>query len=141
MIDPDHHAALIQGLCDLPADHPDLPTTQMILRQAAQFAANILAPSAALADAAGCRLQNGRVMVPECHHGPWRQFVEHGWNALSAPESYGGQGLPLTIATAAQIEFDAANVAFGISRWFRGWHRRSRLTQNPCLAVFPLFLT
>jgi alkylation response protein AidB-like acyl-CoA dehydrogenase len=114
MIDPELHAALIQNLCDLPPDHPDLQTTAAILREAAQFATNVLEPGAAPADAAGCRLQAGRVIMPACSREAWRQFVEQGWNGLGAPEAHGGQGLPLTIATAAQIEFDAANVALGM---------------------------
>jgi hypothetical protein len=47
MIDPELHAALIQNLCDLPPDHPDLQTTAAILREAAQFATNVLEPGAA----------------------------------------------------------------------------------------------
>ena len=40
------------------------------------------------------------------------QFVAGGWTTLSAPEEYGGQGLPMVIATAVSEYLLSANQAF-----------------------------
>jgi alkylation response protein AidB-like acyl-CoA dehydrogenase len=54
------------------------------------------------------------VHVPPGQHAPWQAFIEQGWNAVTAPEAYGGQGLALPSAAAAQMLFDAANIGLGM---------------------------
>ncbi len=39
---------------------------------------------------------------------------EAGWNAVSGPEAFGGQGLPLAINAACTEIWSASNVAFGL---------------------------
>ena len=39
---------------------------------------------------------------------------EGGWNALTGPEAYGGQGLPMSLQTAAFEMWNSGSLAFGI---------------------------
>jgi alkylation response protein AidB-like acyl-CoA dehydrogenase len=106
-------SALIAQLPGLPEDHPDKATVDAILLAAAQFAEGMV-PSGAAADREGCRLVAGRVAVPAGQHKPWADFLSQGWNALSAPEQFGGQSLPLTVAAAVQMLFDESDIALGM---------------------------
>ena len=85
---------------------------EMILSQAQRIAAEVLAPTFQEGDREGCRFEGGRVMAPGCFHDVWRVFREGGWFALAAKQDYGGQGLPLVVAEAAQEFFMSANFAF-----------------------------
>jgi alkylation response protein AidB-like acyl-CoA dehydrogenase len=104
---------LIAQLPDPPGGQPDPDTMAAILESAARFAED-LAGSGVAADRAGCRLVDGRVAVPPGQHRPWAAFLAQGWNTLSAPEIYGGQELPLTVAAAAQMLFDGSDIALGM---------------------------
>jgi alkylation response protein AidB-like acyl-CoA dehydrogenase len=114
MTGPEITAMLIGDLQDLPSGHPDTETTEAILRQAVQFADSILVPAGAASDRQGCRVVAGCVKLPAPQHGSWAAFLANGWNALATPEAFGGQALPLTIATAAQMRFDGADLAFSM---------------------------
>lgn len=85
----------------------------MILTQAQRIAADVLAPTFQDADREGCRFENGRVKAPQSFHDVWRVYREGCWFALATKTEYGGQGLPLVIAEAAQEFFMSANFAFG----------------------------
>lgn len=77
----------------------------MILTEAQKLAAEEILPTLAESDQQGCRLENGQVYVPECFHRPYRLFCEGGWIGMAVSPEEGGQGLPQTIATAAQDWF------------------------------------
>ena len=85
----------------------------MILEQAQKIAANDVAPSFQDGDRQGCHFDQGRVTVPESFRHCWEVFKEGGWFALSMKPDYGGQGVPLIVAEAAQEFFMSANFAFG----------------------------
>lgn len=85
----------------------------MILDQAQKIAANDIAPSFQDGDREGCRFDRGRVTVPASFQHCWEVFREGGWFGLSMKPDYGGQGVPLIIAEAAQEFFMSANFAFG----------------------------
>ncbi|MCX5852875.1 MAG: acyl-CoA dehydrogenase [Deltaproteobacteria bacterium] len=85
----------------------------MILSQAHRIAADIIAPTFQDGDREGCRFENGRVTAPRSFHDVWRVYREGCWFALASKTEYGGQGLPLVIAEAAQEFFMSANFAFG----------------------------
>jgi len=85
---------------------------EMILSQAQRIAAEVLAPTFQAGDREGCSFEGGRVRAPACFREVWRVFQEGGWFALAAKQDYGGQGLPLVIAEAAQEFFMSANFAF-----------------------------
>ncbi|MEW6529965.1 MAG: acyl-CoA dehydrogenase [Thermodesulfobacteriota bacterium] len=84
----------------------------MVLAQAEKIAANEIAPTFQDADRKGCRYENGKVYAPESFHRCWEVFKAGGWFALNQSRDYGGQGLPLVVAEAAQEFFMSANFAF-----------------------------
>lgn len=89
-------------------------TIESILTEAARTADRHLAPLNDTADAQGCAVIDGRVQTAPGHCAAWTAFVEGGWTTLDQPEDYGGQGLPLALAVAAQEIFDRACPAFGM---------------------------
>ena len=83
----------------------------MVLEQALKFARNDLAPTNADGDLIGAQWKEGNVILPESFHGPLQQYAEQGWvSSIEEPE-VGGQGLPLTLFTAAYEAFVAGNMA------------------------------
>lgn len=93
---------------------PDLDEelVQMVVGAAADFAENRLAPLNAIGDREGCRIDAGRVLVPEAYHAVWNEMAEGGWIGIDAPEASGGQGLPLAVQAGAEMLFDRAAMAF-----------------------------
>lgn len=95
-------------------DELDRETTAAILNEAGKFSSRFLTDQAAVRDREGCRLVDGRVITPAGHRDAWRAYGEAGWAGLTAPEAAGGQALSMTLASAVQETFDAADPAFGM---------------------------
>ena len=90
---------------------PDL--VEAILEEAGRFSAEVLAPLHRVGDEEGCkRLDDGSVKTPPGFKQAYDQFVEAGWPTLTAPEEYGGQGLPQVIGTAVTEYILSANHSF-----------------------------
>ena len=85
-----------------------------ILDEAGKFGSEVLAPLNQTGDRQGCSFENGVVGTPDGFKEAYAQFVATGWNSLSAPTEYGGQGLPSIVATAVSEIWHAANMAFGL---------------------------
>jgi alkylation response protein AidB-like acyl-CoA dehydrogenase len=86
-----------------------------VLDEAARFTETVLAPLNAVGDTEGCThdRDTGAVRTPSGFRDAYRQFVEGGWNGLTAPEAYGGQGLPESLGAALKEMIDSANLAWG----------------------------
>jgi alkylation response protein AidB-like acyl-CoA dehydrogenase len=91
---------------------PDL--VDAILDEAGKFGSDVLAPLNHTGDQEGCALENGVVRTPKGFPEAYRQFVEAGWNGIWAPEQWGGQGLPVLVATAVSEVWHAANLSFAL---------------------------
>lgn len=85
-----------------------------VLEEAGRFGAGELAPLNPVGDRQGCRLDAGKVRLPEGFAAAYAKFVEGGWNAVAFDPEFGGQGLPWLVATAVQEVWHAANMAFGL---------------------------
>ena len=83
----------------------------MILVEAQKMAVEEIFPTLAESDKEGCRLENGQVYVPKCFEKAFKLFCEGGWIGMSFPPDEGGQGLPVTVRTAA-TEWFFHNFAF-----------------------------
>lgn len=87
----------------------DAGLTAEIAGHFAAFAEGEIAPINAPGDAEGARLENGRVRLPVGYKPAFDAFVEQGWPSLTAPETYGGQGLDVVIgAVVSEIETGAS---------------------------------
>jgi len=88
--------------------------TAAVLEEAGRFATDVLAPLNRTGDKHGIKLDNGSVTTAPGWPDAYRRWTEAGWNAVSGPEAFGGQGLPLAINAACTEIWSASNIAFGL---------------------------
>ena len=91
---------------------PDL--VDAILEGAGQFAAGEFAPLNRVGDTVGAKWSPGGVTMPPGFKEAYRAYVDAGWGTLAGPAEYGGQGLPLTLATVVMEDLGSANMAFSL---------------------------
>src|SRR3982751_148198 len=90
---------------------PDLIAA--ILEEAGRFCEEALQARTRAGDEARCkRADDGSVPAPPGFKDAYRQFCEAGWPTLTAPEEFGGQGLPQLVGTAVSEYILSANHAF-----------------------------
>ena len=85
-----------------------------VMGEAGELAANVLAPLNSEGDQSGADVLNGQVHVPAGFRKAYEAFVEGGWGGISAPEAYGGQGLPLILSMPVQEMWQSANLAWSL---------------------------
>jgi alkylation response protein AidB-like acyl-CoA dehydrogenase len=96
-------------------------TIAAVLEEAGRFAAGELAPLNRVGDKIGARRRDdGTVETPPGWRDAYRRFCAAGWNGLGAPEAYGGQGLPLTLAMAVQELWNGGSAAFALAPMLTG---------------------
>jgi acyl-CoA dehydrogenase len=92
----------------------DSDITAAVLEEAGRFATDVLAPLNRIGDEAGIKLDNDKVTTAPGWPDAYRRWTAAGWNAVSGPEAFGGQGLPLAINAACTEIWSASNIAFGL---------------------------
>jgi acyl-CoA dehydrogenase len=101
---------------DLPGFAEATPdTVAAILEEGAKLTETAWAPTNLVGDKEGCvRNPDGSVTTPAAFKDAYRAYVEGGWLGLSAPEEFGGQGLPTTLNTVMQEFASSANLALAM---------------------------
>lgn len=95
-------------------DGLDEDTLRAIVEEAGKFGADVLDPLNRIGDATGATLADGQVTTPAGFAQAYAQFCEGGWNALTGPETYGGQDLPGIVASATTEIWNASNLSFAL---------------------------
>jgi len=85
-----------------------------ILTECAKFCENVLAPLNQSGDKESCTLKDGVVTTPKGFKEAYNQYVEGGWQSLSHPVEYGGQGLPLSLGVLKSEMIGTANWSWGM---------------------------
>jgi alkylation response protein AidB-like acyl-CoA dehydrogenase len=103
----------LEEMCKLPKySEFNRELFDMVIDEAIKFSVDVLAPLNIVLDREGVRYQDGMVRVPEACHQAYKKFCEGGWIAPSGDPEYGGQGLPLTLASAVGEIMLGASMAF-----------------------------
>ncbi len=84
------------------------------LHEAGRFATDEVAPLAEIGDRQGSRLVDGKVKTPDGWRDLYKNWIAGGWNGLTAPEEFGGQGLPHMLNVAALEMWNSGSMAFAL---------------------------
>ena len=105
------------GVTRLPSfqDHDiGIDLVEAVLTEAAKLTGDVLAPLNRTGDQHGADLTDQGVKAAPGFAEAYGQFVEGGWNGLSASTDYEGQGLPELIGIAVHEMLNASNMAFAL---------------------------
>ncbi len=104
------------ALCTFPAYQEfDPEMLDMVVKEAATFSEQVIAPLNQEADRVGSKAVEGKVVTPAGFKQAWHQMGEGGWLALNLSPEHGGQGLPELVTTAARETQIAASQGFCIA--------------------------
>ena len=103
---PAHYASLSNG----GEATPDM--VDAILEGCATFCEEILSPINHSGDLEGCHFENGNVTTPKGFKEAYAEYVAGGWQGLSHPTEYGGQGLPMSLNLMKSEMMGTANWSF-----------------------------
>ena len=87
-------------------------TINLIVSEARNLAIKEILPTFKDGDEIGCKLENGKVTVPESFQRAWKIYREGEWLAMCDDPEVGGQGMPKLIGCAALEYMIGANSAF-----------------------------
>jgi len=105
---PQHYSTLSNGADATPE------MVDAILEGAATLCEEVLAPLNASGDKEGCQLNDGVVTTPKGFKEAYAEFIAGGWQGLSFPVEYGGQGLPMSLNLMKSEMMGAANWSFNM---------------------------
>ncbi|WP_236233772.1 acyl-CoA dehydrogenase C-terminal domain-containing protein [Pseudomonas tohonis] len=105
---PAHYQALANG----GEATPDM--VEAILGECAKLCEEVIAPLYHSGDEEGCHLENGEVRTPKGYKDAYDAYVAGGWQGLSHPVEYGGQGLPMSLGALKQEMLGTANWPFSM---------------------------
>ena len=91
---------------------PDM--VDAILSECARLCENTIAPLNQSGDEEGCKLEDGQVTTPKGFKEAYAEYVAGGWQGLSHPVEYGGQGLPMSLGLFKQEMLGTANWSFAM---------------------------
>ncbi|RLP25143.1 acyl-CoA dehydrogenase family protein [Mesorhizobium sp. YM1C-6-2] len=91
-----------------------LDLVDAILAEAGRFATDEVAPLYKAGDEHGVALAGAEVTTPPGWKDLYRRWTEGGWNSLTGPEDFGGQGLPTMLSVATLEMWNSAALAFAL---------------------------
>lgn len=97
-----------------------------VLKQAARFAEQELAPINSECDDQGCQLKNGKVNLPPRMKDAFGSYAQAGWMGLFMPEQWGGQNQSARLGSFVGELLTSANHAFSMT---------PALTMSACRAL------
>jgi alkylation response protein AidB-like acyl-CoA dehydrogenase len=110
-----NHLAGLPQVAALPEYAEATPdTAQAVLEEAATFAADVLAPLNHSADREPSAWKDGAVTTSPGFRQAFAQYAEAGWQGMTHPEQYGGQGLPGLLGAPCAEMLNAANLSFAL---------------------------
>jgi alkylation response protein AidB-like acyl-CoA dehydrogenase len=87
---------------------------EAIVEGAAELAAGEFAPLNLAGDEEGAKWSPEGVTMPAGFRGAYQAYVDGGWGTLAGPKEFGGQGLPLTLATVLMENLGSANMGLSL---------------------------
>jgi len=91
---------------------PDL--VEAIIQECGKFCEQELSPIYQSGDHEGCHFDNGAVTTPKGFKQAYEKYTQAGWNSLSYPEEFGGQGLPQSLGFIRSGMLSACNWSFNM---------------------------
>ncbi len=91
---------------------PDL--VEAILEQAAILASEVFSPLNQSGDEHGTFIENEVVVSPPGFAEAYQQFVENGWQGISKPTEFDGQGLPFLVDNAVSEMWNSSNLSLAL---------------------------
>jgi alkylation response protein AidB-like acyl-CoA dehydrogenase len=85
-----------------------------IVDGAGEFAAGMFAPLGRIGDEMGAKWSPEGVTLPAGFREAYKAYVEGGWGTLAGPPEFGGQGLPLSLASVVMEDLGSANMGFSL---------------------------
>ncbi len=89
-------------------------TVQAVLEESARYAGDVLAPLNQPADREPSAWRDGAVTTSPGFKQAFRQYAEAGWQGMTHPVEYGGQGLPGLLGSPCSEMLNAANLSFAL---------------------------
>jgi alkylation response protein AidB-like acyl-CoA dehydrogenase len=87
---------------------------EAIVDSAGALAAGEFAPLNRTGDEVGAKWSSEGVTMPPGFRQAYQAYVDGGWGTLAGPADFGGQGLPLTLATVLMEDLGSANMALSL---------------------------
>ncbi len=92
----------------------DEDTCNHVLAQVYEFAQKVTGPLNRVGDTQGCKLVDGKVLVPEGFKQAWDKLYEAGWRVLGASSEHGGMDAPMAISVLSDELLSGSNTAFNM---------------------------
>ena len=103
---PGHYRRLASGA----EASPDM--VDAILSECAKFSEEVLSPLNQSGDQEGCHFDHGNVRTPKGYKEAYAGYAAGGWQGLSHPVEFGGQGLPMSLGMLKSEMMATANWSF-----------------------------